>query len=346
MRLYLLRLILLLVLVLAGCNGRSTETAVVVEPTATATTAHPTATALPMVTATPQPTATVTSTPAPTATPAPTETAQPTSTPSPTPTAELLLSLEERYTVAAAGFSFIPLPLYAVDIQGRQVALFDPAGDIIISLMGIPNYTEDSDAGRMLDEFLDEVAQSGGGQLEQGESQAILIDGREGVTVSVAGHLFNFPLRGQAVAVFEPGELFFFGLAIANVSQETQRWEMGGRPAFESVLAGIQFLTGIDQLVCAIATDETYGYTEENPVPVGGGAFGGPSRAHAYLDNLLGPNGEELSYQRIGSLPFEDTILDIYEISGLSQPAQLYLDSYTSGPLQAPVGFTCVPFFP
>lgn len=342
MRPYLFILTLFIALGLAGCNGQSTETAAVVEPTSTATPMPPTATVTATITATPPPTDTPP--PTSTATPTATATAQPTITPTPTP--ELRLSLDEVYNVPAAGFSFIPPPLYRVDIQGRQVALFDPTGNIIISLMGIPDYTEETDHEAIIDEFLDDVAQAGNGEFKQTGSQPITIDEREGLLVDVTGTLFNAPVAGQAVAVFYPDEVFFFGLAIANLSQDTQQWDNEGRAAFETILAHVHFLTDLDQLVCPIATDDTYGYTAENPIRVGGGAFGGPSRGRAYLDNLLGPNGEALTYQRIGSEPIEDTILDIYQISGLAQPVQLYLDSYNSELLQAPVGFTCASFFP
>ena len=68
-----------------------------------------------------------------------------------------------------------------------------------------------------------------------------------------------------------------------------------------------------------------------------------PSRERAFLDNLLGPNGEMISYERIGSHDYGDTILDVYQItySGLSTLITLYIDEYSWGTLFAPVGFTC-----
>ena len=96
---------------------------------------------------------------------------------------------------------------------------------------------------------------------------------------------------------------------------------------------------------CVISTDKTYGYTQENAIKVGGDDFGGPSRERAYLDNLAGPNGETISYNRTGSLDFGDTILDAYAISGLSAKVVLYIDEYSFTEPQAPVGFTCLGAF-
>jgi hypothetical protein len=96
---------------------------------------------------------------------------------------------------------------------------------------------------------------------------------------------------------------------------------------------------------CIISTDKAYGYTQENPIKVGGDDFGGPPRERAYLDNLAGPNGEPISYNRTGSLDFGDTILDAYIITGLATDVTLYIDEYSFTEPQAPVGFTCVGAF-
>lgn len=105
--------------------------------------------------------------------------------------------------------------------------------------------------------------------------------------------------------------------------------------------------TNVDS-ACPVTLDDSYGYTEENAISVGGGAFDGPSRERAYLDTLRGPNGGTLSYNRAGSLPFEDTILDIYIVSsaGLAGEVTLYIDEYSFAELFAPVGFTCDFSFP
>ncbi len=97
---------------------------------------------------------------------------------------------------------------------------------------------------------------------------------------------------------------------------------------------------------CAISNDKTYGYTMENPITVSGGDFEGPVQERLYLDNLRGPNGEAITYQRTGSMPSPidaSIYLDEYEImyKGLKKPILLYINEYSDVPPQIPIGFTC-----
>jgi hypothetical protein len=103
--------------------------------------------------------------------------------------------------------------------------------------------------------------------------------------------------------------------------------------------------------ITEISTDPTYGFTEKNPIHVGGVKESmGPSNQRRFLDALLGPNGQELTYVRRGSCCHFKTenglmgggLLDMYEIKwkGLEKPVVLYLNLYDYGPLKAPVGFT------
>ena len=61
--------------------------------------------------------------------------------------------------------------------------------------------------------------------------------------------------------------------------------------------------------------DATCGYTQANPIKVGGGAFGGPPRERAYLD--------------------------VFEVTGLEKTVTLYVDEDSYTVPQAPVGFIC-----
>ena len=63
---------------------------------------------------------------------------------------------------------------------------------------------------------------------------------------------------------------------------------------------------------------------------------------------LRGPQGQAISYVRLGSTPAADTILDIYQIvyEGLQAPIQLYVDEYNYAELIAPAGFVCASPFP
>ncbi|OJH39026.1 hypothetical protein BON30_20885 [Cystobacter ferrugineus] len=88
-----------------------------------------------------------------------------------------------------------------------------------------------------------------------------------------------------------------------------------------------------------------YGYTPEEPIKVGGG----PAGEREYLQYLRGPEGQRLSFERLGSccgfedpsLPYGGGLLDMYEVTyeGLEKPVTLYLDMYRRQEPRAPAGF-------
>lgn len=104
----------------------------------------------------------------------------------------------------------------------------------------------------------------------------------------------------------------------------------------------------------AVSDDETYGYTQANPVCVGGvKSSEGPLNERRFLNALLGPNGEELEYTRRGSCcPFttpngminNSGMLDIYVVKqkgqGNEKAVNIYINMYDFGKLKAPKGFT------
>lgn len=100
----------------------------------------------------------------------------------------------------------------------------------------------------------------------------------------------------------------------------------------------------------AVTTDKTYGYDQSNPIKVGGTTEGsGPLNERRFLNALLGPNGETVTYVRKGSCcAFKSPngfngvgLLDRYEVTydGLESPVILFINMYDYGELKAPVGF-------
>jgi hypothetical protein len=101
-----------------------------------------------------------------------------------------------------------------------------------------------------------------------------------------------------------------------------------------------------------VSTDETYGYTPENAVEVGGVKDSeGPLNERRYLNALTGPNGQEISYFRAGSccpVPSENAyisgraILDNYRVTweGSKDTVSIYINMYDSSPLKAPKGLS------
>ena len=102
-------------------------------------------------------------------------------------------------------------------------------------------------------------------------------------------------------------------------------------------------------LISSYASDKNYGYTEENPVMVGG-VREGPSNERRYLNSLAGPNGEDLKFYRAGSCcPFKSKngfdgvgLLDRYRVywEGSKDTLSIYINMYDEGTLFIPHGLT------
>ena len=102
-----------------------------------------------------------------------------------------------------------------------------------------------------------------------------------------------------------------------------------------------------------ISEDETYGYSEKNPIKVGGADKSeGPKNERRYLNALSGPNGEEITYSRKGSCCAFETengflgggLLDRYEVKwkGGKKSLIIYINMYDMDDkeLKAPKGLT------
>ncbi len=102
-------------------------------------------------------------------------------------------------------------------------------------------------------------------------------------------------------------------------------------------------------LVTEIASDPLYGLSPEKPVEVGG-EESGPKNEIRFLNALSGPNGEAVSYYRVGSCcPIKSekavygdkVLLDNYSVTweGAKDTVSVYINMYDSGKLMAPEGF-------
>lgn len=288
-------------------------------------------------TATPNPTPTATITPTPTSTFTPT----PTRTPTPTPTPHLTMG--EVQTADSGDYSFrSPRGFFAIK-YANQVTIANQGESIIVSM--IVEYFEGNlpNPRAYIDDFLGEMSQDIG-HLEHTYYSKILVDDIEGLSTEISGFISEIEFAGKVVVVNVDDVRVFVACAITLLAVDKDIWEKTGRMAMDQILDSIRFLEGIssiDRTKCPISKDSTYGYSMDNPIKVGGDAFGGPSRERAYLDNLLGPSGQLIGYNRLGSMPYGDTILDAYQISGLNKSVTLYIDEYSFAELKAPVGFTC-----
>jgi hypothetical protein len=222
-----------------------------------------------------------------------------------------------------------------------QLGIKNRAGTIAIVFQGTA-FPSRVDPEALIDICVNMIAQLGKGKFDRGRSYTVTVDGEEGLAADLTGVLNGYSIQGRVVIVMLDNQQLYLGFGIAVTEYNESLWEDEGSKVFNAFLGSVKFLTpGSQTGPCEVSSDVTYGYTKGNPIKVGGGDFGGPPREKEYLNNLRGPNGEKLTYERQGSLPYEDTILDIYEMQGLKQPITLYVDEYSFTDPQAPMGFTC-----
>lgn len=99
-----------------------------------------------------------------------------------------------------------------------------------------------------------------------------------------------------------------------------------------------------------VATDKTYGYSQGNPVKLGGAAEGQKARhREAFLTALRGPQGQPISYVSHGTCcSFDlgsegksrgDLEVLLVTYPGIPKPVLLFLDVYHFEPPKAPLGF-------
>ncbi|MGY0560646.1 hypothetical protein ACW7G2_08000 [Luteimonas sp. A277] len=101
--------------------------------------------------------------------------------------------------------------------------------------------------------------------------------------------------------------------------------------------------------------DQEYGYTKTKPVQIGGFLEGaGHSWSGQYFASLLGPAGEPIHFERVGSCcgfalddekfvaeGFKVGFLDVYDVVvGDSPPVRIYVSLYGEERIYAPEGFT------
>lgn len=114
----------------------------------------------------------------------------------------------------------------------------------------------------------------------------------------------------------------------------------------------VEFLDEYSYLLVEASEDLTYGYDKDNPVKVGGSKEqSGPLNERRFLNALLGPNGEEIQYYRVGSccafktpngLMNNSGLLDLYRVSwsGATDTLEIYINMYDKGDLKIPVGLS------
>lgn len=311
-------------------------------------------------TPTPTHTATTTVTKTPTVTATPTNTLTPTSTDTPTPTITptIRVVLGARWYVDQGGFSFKApqFPSFQTEISGSTATMVSTDDNIIIGLISseLPSDLEGlADVKDLLSGFLIGMEDSFE-VFDAKKPEMVTIGGIDGWAADFSGIDEAGHFTGSVAFVATAPRRVFMAIGTGFSAEAKDYWLAQGEKVYTEVVATVEFLDIVEtsgtnaSSKCVVSTDNTYAYTKDNPVKVGGGSFDGPSRERAYLNNLRGPKGEVISYERRGSLPHDDTILDIYDITyaGSSGTITIYIDEYIFSELMAPIGFTCAGPFP
>ena len=103
--------------------------------------------------------------------------------------------------------------------------------------------------------------------------------------------------------------------------------------------------------ITTISDDATYGYSEKNPIMIGGKTTEGARNQIRYFASLAGPNGETVRYARLGSCCRYKTenalfgayaLLDKYQLTyeGLKEPLIFYISLYDEEDTFIPKGLT------
>ena len=140
------------------------------------------------------------------------------------------------------------------------------------------------------------------------------------------------------------------GMLLACASQKTTSTSSATQT--NNSTKPVEFLDDNTFLLTEMSDDRSYGYSKSNPIKVGGiKEQSGPRNERRFLNALLGPNGEKVSYFRAGSCcPFKTRnglidntgMLDRYRVSwvGAKDTVDIYINMYDAGELKVPVGFT------
>lgn len=89
--------------------------------------------------------------------------------------------------------------------------------------------------------------------------------------------------------------------------------------------------------VYGVSEDPTYGFEMRNPIRCGGG----PAGERLFLENLLLPGGEEMLFERLGSVIVGEEVIDRFLVfpADRAYSLDLFLDMYRHISPKTPAGF-------
>ena len=279
----------------------------------------------------------------------------PTTVPSPTesePAVSTGLDLEadgSPFIVYQGGYRF-EAPLGSdVSIIGPSTTLSAEEDTLLFKLDGLNKMSINRSAQEILDILINTLFSADQSRVKKSEPITSAVEGYEGVAYDFTGTFLNHKVEGRALVIKPAEKRYISIIGMALVDDQPDLWQTTGKDLFNYLLSRYAILPE-EQIasaeICPISPDATYGYEVENAIKVGGGLTSGFLREKAYLDNLLGPDGSMVTYERVGSLESPDSIVDEYKLTAGTKEFTLYLDIYSFGVINAPRGMGCMGAFP
>lgn len=119
-----------------------------------------------------------------------------------------------------------------------------------------------------------------------------------------------------------------------------------GREVVDGILGSLAF----EQFTsaggaCQIHSDSNYGYTEAQPIPLGGQDIANDRLAILYFSVLRDSDGQSIRYDQIDRIGSGQDSITVYEVVAGQTTRTLYVDHWTYGNVYAPVGFECYGVF-
>jgi hypothetical protein len=203
------------------------------------------------------------------------------------------LLFEENITTLVTTNDFsvvVPFPLLS-QAEGNNIIVADKEDHFFIIFSTDPNEDQDS-IEELLDLYFDALEKRGI-ISSRNPSYEFRLNDMSGIRVDFSGTIQDVPMEGSAVAVPFKEDFVFIGFGLSRTELDADLWKNEGLPNFDTLTNSITFFD--KNAECPISVDETYGYTPENPIQVGGDNFNGPSRERAYLDHLLDSSGNTVT---------------------------------------------------
>ncbi len=268
------------------------------------------------------------------------------------PSAALLLDLEVKgsvFEVIQGGYGFEAPAGSDVSITASGALISALDSSLLFSLNGINAMSNEKSDEEILDTLLTSLFSGEQSSYKQSELISSSVEGYEGAAYDFTGKFLGSQVEGRALVIKPEAKRYVSIVAMALVEENPDLWKTTGKDAFNYLLSRYQILPAealASAELCPISPNANYGFYPDEAVKVGGGLLSGPLRERAYLDNLLGSNGEPVTYEWVRSVETPDSIVDEYTLTVGEKTITLYLDQYSFGIINAPRGLGCMGAFP